>query len=72
MSSKSPQRLIHIDEANICLAEIDDELKRSLLANILTEMERFFHADPFGLETPCDLAFVCKVLDYDLLRACRV
>jgi hypothetical protein len=69
MSSKSLQPLIRIDEANVCLATIDDALNRSLVANILAEIERFYSLDPSGLETPCDLAFVCKVLDYGLKDA---
>lgn len=66
MSSKSPQPLIHIDEANVCLAKIDDALKRSLVANVVAEIKRFYSVDPSGLETSCDLAFVCKVIDYGL------
>jgi hypothetical protein len=64
MSSKSPQTLVHVDEANVCLANIHDAFKRSLVVDILAELGQFYHANPSGLETPCDLAFVCKVLDY--------
>src|SRR5215470_12025269 len=69
MSSKSPHPLIHIDEANACLTKVDDALKRSLVAGILAEIRQFYCADPSGLETPCDLAFVCKTLDYGLQDA---
>lgn len=69
MSSTPPQPLIHIDEADVCLARIDDALKRSLVANILAEIEQFYSVNPAGLEAPCDLAFVCKVLDYGLKDA---
>src|SRR5436305_1377027 len=69
MSSKPPQSLILADDANACLAEIDDAQKRAQVASILTEIERFYSADPFGLETPCDLAFVCRVLDFGLRDA---
>jgi hypothetical protein len=66
MSSKSPQPLIHIDAANVCCVKIDDALKRSLVSKILAEIEQFYGVNPSGLEAPCDLAFVCKALDYDL------
>jgi hypothetical protein len=66
MSSKSPQPLIHIDDANVYLAKIDDDINRSLASNILAEIENFYRANRSSLETPCDLAFVSKVLDYGL------
>jgi hypothetical protein len=69
MPSKSLQPLIRIDEANACLATIGDALNRSLVGSILAEIERFYSVDPSGLEAPCDLAFVCKVIDYGLRDA---
>jgi hypothetical protein len=63
MPSNSLQPLIQIDQANVYLAEIDEEPKRSLVTSILAEMQQFHGADPSGLETPCDLAFVCMALD---------
>jgi hypothetical protein len=69
MSSQSIQPIIHIDEANVCLGRIDDASKRSLVATLLAEIERFYSVDPSGLETPFDLAFVCRMLDYGLQNA---
>jgi hypothetical protein len=66
MSSQSSQPLIHLDEANAFLEKINDALKRSLVGNIVAEIEQFHSANPFSLETPCDLVFVCQVFDYDL------
>src|ERR1051326_1662716 len=63
------QPLIHIDEANLCLATIDDPLQHSLVAGILAEIQEFYSGDPSGLETPCDLVFVCKVVDFGLKDA---
>src|SRR5262249_50692407 len=67
--SELPQPLINIEEANVCLAKIDDALKRSLVSNIITEIRQFYTANSFGLDAPCDLAFICKVLDYGLKDA---
>src|SRR5580693_2394053 len=66
MSQESPQPLIHTEDANVYLAKIDDALKRSLVANLVAEIQQFYSANPFSLETPFDLAFVCKMLDYGL------
>jgi hypothetical protein len=70
----APQPLICIDEVDVCLARIDNALKRSLVAKILAEIGQFYKANPLSLETPFDLAFVCTVIDYglgDLLNLLR-
>lgn len=52
LSSKSPQPLIHIDDANVYLSKIGDVLKRSLVADILAEIGQFYNAHTSSPETP--------------------